>query len=323
MARSSSSLSSADAVPARRNLISRGIMKKMNNIMLAAALAVATTTYGQTINVNNAIVGSGDNIYDATGGFSSAVANTGNDQYFSSDHGSADWDGIAPYQINLNGNSSVLTMSSVTGSFNHGSLGAVTLNDGGGYNDPDGTVISGGYSGPTVPVYSDNPANHGLSGIYEPGAGGLVGVFLNSTITSSSTAPATLNFTTQTRGGIPGAGDSETTLSPLLGQVFLIGDGLTGDETGSVQQFVVPTGATELFLGVSDAYAFDGNDYGGPGAYNDNLGYYDVSFTVSGATAGVPDRVNTLGLLAGALALLMFARLYLSSENRRTVSAAR
>jgi hypothetical protein len=244
-------------------------------IFLSAAMAV--TTFGQPITVNDAIVGSADNIYDATGAYGDVVANPGNDAYFSSDIGAGD--GIAPYMINLNPDSSILEMSSVTGSFtgpDYGSppLGAVTLSNGGGFNDPDGTVIDGSYGGPTIDQgYSDNPATSGLSGIYEPGAGGLCGFFMNSTNTSSSTAPATLNFTTQTLGGISGLGDSESTLSPQLGQVFLIGDGLTGDGSGSVQQFIVPDGATELFLGVSDAPAFDGGGSGGPGAYDDNLGY--------------------------------------------------
>jgi hypothetical protein len=245
---------------------------------------MAVKTFGQMITADDAIVGSADNIYDATGAYGDAAANPGNDAYFSSDIGAGD--GIAPYVINLNPDSSLLQMSSVTGSFtgpDYGSppLGAVTLNNGGGFNDPDGTVIYGGDSGPTLDQgYSDNPATGGLSGIYEPGAGGLCGVFINSTVTSSSTAPAALNFTTQTLGGTSGMGDNESTLSPLLGQVFLIGDGLTGDASGSVQQFIVPDGATELSLGVSDAPGFDGDDNGGPGAYDDNLGYYDVSFTI-------------------------------------------
>ena len=42
-------------------------------------------------------------------------------------------------------------------------------------------------------------------------------------------------------------------LSPLLDQLFFIGDGLTGTGTGTVQQFVAPAGATDLYLAVSDS----------------------------------------------------------------------
>jgi len=47
-------------------------------------------------------------------------------------------------------------------------------------------------------------------------------------------------------------GISFTSVSPLLQQVFWIGDALTGTGSGSVQQFFAPTGATRLFLGPLD-----------------------------------------------------------------------
>ena len=52
---------------------------------------------------------------------------------------------------------------------------------------------------------------------------------------------------------------SFASLSPLIDQVFFIGDGLTGDGSGSVQQFIVPTGATALYLGITDAPGYNGS----------------------------------------------------------------
>ena len=69
------------------------------------------------------------------------------------------------------------------------------------------------------------------------------------------------------------------TVSPRLGQTFFVRDGLAQPED---QQFVVPQGATHLYLGFSDAYGFSGE----PGYYDDNLGSLDV--TVKIGTALVP-----------------------------------
>ncbi len=179
------------------------------------------------------------------------------------DAGLPDGSGVAPPEFALPPNPSVLTMTSVTGS--------ITLNSGGGHNDPDGVVTSGSYSGPTISGangYTVANAYGGISGITIPGAGALVGVFEPASAPVGA-APASLNFTV--------IGTTFTTLSPLLYQTFYIGDGLTGDGSGAVQQFVVPAGATRLFLGISDAPGFNGN----PGAYSDNSGAFTASFVVS------------------------------------------
>jgi uncharacterized repeat protein (TIGR03803 family) len=89
----------------------------------------------------------------------------------------------------------------------------------------------------------------------------LAGVFLNGS--PPSTAPNGLNFTSS------GLGTSFKSLSPGLAQVFFIGDGLTGNGKGSVQTFVVPAGATALYLGATD----------GAGWYN-NSGSFAVTVTV-------------------------------------------
>jgi hypothetical protein len=51
-------------------------------------------------------------------------------------------------------------------------------------------------------------------------------------------------------------------LAPQLQQVFFIGEGLTGTGSGQRQTFVVPTGATRLFLGSADGVGQNANNFG-------------------------------------------------------------
>ena len=51
-------------------------------------------------------------------------------------------------------------------------------------------------------------------------------------------------------------------MSPQLRQVFFVGDGRTGTGSGTVQQFVVPAGATRLFLASSDGIGANYNNFG-------------------------------------------------------------
>jgi hypothetical protein len=141
--------------------------------------------------------------------------------------------------------------------------GPITLDSGGITNDADG--LTGG--NPAYLSASYTFSSGGISGIKAPGGGYLVGVFLAAG-GPGTTAPASLDYTS----GGPTTGDSSN--SPLLDQEFFIGDGLTGDGTGSTQTFYVPTGATELYLGISDAPAFTGT----PGSYSDNSGTFSVTY---------------------------------------------
>jgi hypothetical protein len=87
----------------------------------------------------------------------------------------------------------------------------------------------------------------------------LVGVFLTKQKPSKLPAPPPVDFTISP--GLDFAG-----ISPGLRQPFFIGDGVTS--SGVTQQFIVPPGATRLFLGVID----------GSGWYN-NSGVFTVVVT--------------------------------------------
>lgn len=95
----------------------------------------------------------------------------------------------------------------------------------------------------------DTGAENGISNIIAP-VNSLIGVFLGPGQPNTTPAPATLDFST------PGSRNF-VTLSPQLKQVFFIGDGKT---SGNVtQKFVVPAGATRLFLGVMDGFQWSNN----------------------------------------------------------------
>src|SRR3972149_4557689 len=117
----------------------------------------------------------------------------------------------------------------------------------------------------------------GISGIKAPNTMMLVGVFLGSG-SPSSTSPSILDFNT--------IGMDFTTLSPELQQTFFVGDGLTSG--GESQAFIVPTGATRLFLGIADAGGFKGD----PSWYDDNTGSFEVTVTQQ-TTSATPAPTST------------------------------
>lgn len=106
-------------------------------------------------------------------------------------------------------------------------------------------------------------------GVHTAGAFFLAGVFLSDSVPVEP-APATLDFTND------GLGKSFDSLIPELAQVFFIGDGRTADD--SLQNFFVPAGATRLVLGTIDNC---GGGISAPGCYFDNVGGFDVTFTVA------------------------------------------
>jgi len=126
-----------------------------------------------------------------------------------------------------------------------------------------GTVTSTG----GVPLPADGasapfstPNGLGMAGFtHATLARSMVAVFLGPTELFDP-APARLTF----------ANGNFTSLSPLVGQMFFVGDGRAAD--GTVQQFVVPAGATRVALGTYDLCS------GGViGCFTDNSGSYQVT----------------------------------------------
>ena len=95
---------------------------------------------------------------------------------------------------------------------------------------------------------------HGRNGMF------LVGVFLTDA-TPVDPAPPFLDFT---------ATETFDELAPEIGQAFFVGDGLG-------RKFLVPAGATRLFLGFADAALY----VGPPGWYGNNVGQLDVTVEVT------------------------------------------
>jgi PEP-CTERM motif len=108
-----------------------------------------------------------------------------------------------------------------------------------------------------------------ISGIDASGRNAfLTGVFLGGTLPGAS--PASIDYATATAY-------QQSLYSPQLGQVFFIGDGLTGTSSGATQTFAVPDGATRLYVGFADVAQGSGSEGGSCGNRNK-----DGSLKVSG-----------------------------------------
>jgi hypothetical protein len=124
----------------------------------------------------------------------------------------------------------------------------------------------------------------------------LIGVFLGASLPASPVASI----------GDYGAGGSlsasNATYSPLLGQTFFVGDGLTPGNV--IQQFVVPTGATRVFFGFADAMSF----VGAAGMFGDNSGSLNVNVQIEPTSSGTAPEPGTLTLFALGFAGLLLGR---------------
>jgi RHS repeat-associated protein len=123
-------------------------------------------------------------------------------------------------------------------------------------NSPDG------YIGTTT----SNLFSLGGIGAYQGPQGALLGVFLTDDNPANTTISGAIDYST--------VGSAFETISPGLGQIFFIGDGLTDRGSGEVQEFIAPAGATRLFLGIADGANVA---FGQPGFYEDNDGAYQVT----------------------------------------------
>jgi len=106
---------------------------------------------------------------------------------------------------------------------------------------PDGSLVTEHLEG----------AEHGISDVRAP-INSLMGVFLTDDPPNRTRAPKDLDFRARRREFI--------TLAPALKQVFFIGTG--SNRAGVMRRYLVPKGATRLFLGAMDGFDW-WNDTGG------------------------------------------------------------
>jgi hypothetical protein len=124
---------------------------------------------------------------------------------------------------------------------------------------PDGTNASANCNGPRATGPIGTFGGFASTDFY----GALVGIFLEDTL------PVSLSRTLRFYAGNNSVGGIATdfkVLNPRIGEVFFVGDGLTGTGTGTVQAFIVPSTATHLYLGY-----IDGSN-GIPQGYYNNAG---------------------------------------------------
>lgn len=151
-----------------------------------------------------------------------------------------------------------------------------------------------GPDGNGVPGSSNIGSFGGISG-YLGTQGALVGVFLDDSIPNGA-PPPTLDFS------LGGLGVNFPSLTPGLQQVFFIGDGVT---SGNIfQEFFAPTGATRLFLGITDGFGFNGP----PGAFDDNDGGYRIRIGINETPSEVPEPATMLLFGSGLLGVAALGR---------------
>ncbi|MDB5294133.1 MAG: hypothetical protein JWO31_116 [Phycisphaerales bacterium] len=145
---------------------------------------------------------------------------------------------------------STITFDGVTGTAAYVSSSAARDADG----DPSMVVCHGGTPSTGYGMFAS--ADNGIANVKAP-IGAMVGVFVTDADPAASAAPAPLDFSSA-------AARDFVSLSPGLKQPFFIGDGRRAD--GTVQQFVVPAGATRFYVGMMDAWQ-----------WNDNKGSFPVT----------------------------------------------
>jgi hypothetical protein len=176
-------------------------------------------------------------------------------------------------------------------------------------NVPPDSGPEGGEAGREAIVFHLAGAEHGISDIISP-FNAVLGVFLGPEQPDHSDAPPTLDFgTAKSR--------EYSILTPARGQVFYIGAGKRSD--GSPRRILVPPGATRLFLGVMDTWA-----------WNDNTGSFSVTVESSQPDPAGGSALLNFGLYPGMWVNGTPGKMYLleysdnlgSSANWRMVTNA-
>jgi len=125
---------------------------------------------------------------------------------------------------------------------------------------PDGAEAFGPVrlgSPASIPLEAEGDSNYAISDFRGLSGGvfyyaSLLGVFINENdLPQQGNAPDTVNRKDNCIIDF-------TSLRPKLNQVFPIGDGRR-DSDGKLQKFIVPQGATHLYLGVMDGFRWRGN----------------------------------------------------------------
>lgn len=149
--------------------------------------------------------------------------------------------------------------------------------------------MTGPDGGPYASGTTDITGTGGISGVRDDQhTMFLVGLFLTDA-EPADPAPPALDFSAGQLG------ENFVALAPQVGQLFYVGDGLTGTGTGATQSFLVPPTATRLYLGFADALEF-GDPVSPPGYYGDNLGQLVAVLDVVPPVV-VPTRAHTWGRL--------------------------
>lgn len=162
--------------------------------------------------------------------------------------------------------------------------GTLTFSVSGGANNAGGDSYADPDGGSTSWTSASYAPENGISNVTAP-LNSLVAVFLGPAGSSRDAAPSALDFSPT--GNVAGGLDY-VSLSPLLQQVFFVGDGLTS--LGGLQQVIVPVGATRLYLGTMDGWGWSNND-----------GAMTVNVTENAGAIPEPSSAALLGV--GSLAL--------------------